>query len=384
MDQAGAPFVVADQSSATETAVSPLERSSGTTVRYLTALIGVVAVVFVGIGLANYLLNPLDYSEQYTHQVALYHAAGKNFANYDPNINMRALRAEEIRTMTAAPDVVVLGGSRWQEARANLLTGNRTFFNAHVHNDYVEDALALVQILDEAGRLPHTLILSERFATFEPLSQRDSQEWIAWAPEYRRMAQRLGIPQDPVLQTLPTAQVAGLFSAPALFDRVREVVMKHDVPQATTATQLTDLDIFAADGTLHWSRQNIAAFGGGFLKNNIRSQLALLEDTAPIVDPGMVAAMTKLIIFLQSRGVQVVMALTPYQPDFYAGVQGHPYARSLQQIEAVAEGWSRQLRVPLVGSYDATRLGCRPDQFRDILHPTAECLDHVMSQVPQP
>ena len=70
MDRAGAPFVVADQSSVTETAVAPLERSSGTTVRYLTAMVGVIAVVFVGIGLANYLLNPLDYSEQYTHQVA--------------------------------------------------------------------------------------------------------------------------------------------------------------------------------------------------------------------------------------------------------------------------------------------------------------------------
>lgn len=384
MDQAGAPFVVADQSAADETAVAPLERSSGTAVRYLAALVGVIAVVFAGIGLANYLLNPLDYSEQYTHQVALDLAAGRNFANYDPNINIRALRAEEIRTMTATPDVVVLGGSRWQEARANLLTGSRTFFNAHVHNDYTEDALALVELLDEAGRLPHTLILSERFATFEPLSQRDSQEWIAWAPEYRRMAQRLGIAQDPILQTLPTAQVAGIFSAPTLFDRVRELAAKRDAPQATGATQMDDLDIFAADGSLHWSRQNIASFGGGFLKNNIRSQLALLEDTAPIVDPGMVAAMTKLIVFLQSRGVQVVMALTPYQPDFYAAVQGHSYARSLHQIEAVAEGWNQQLGVPLIGSYDATKLGCRPDQFRDILHPTAECLDHVMSQVPQP
>jgi len=384
VDRAGAPFVVADQSSVTETAVAPLERSGRTTVRYLTAMVGVIAVVFVGIGLANYLLNPLDYSEQYTHQVAMDLAAGKNFANYDPNINIRALRAEEIRTMTAAPDVVVLGGSRWQEARANALTGSRTFFNAHVHNDYTEDALALVELLDEAGRLPRTLILSERFATFEPLSQRDSQEWIAWAPEYRRMAQRLGIPQDPILQTLPTAQIAGVFSAPALFDRIRQVVVKHDTPQATTATQLGDLDIFAADGSLHWSRQNIAAYSPAFLKNNIRSQLALLEDTTPIVDAGMVTAMTKLIVFLQSRGVRVVMALTPYQPDFYAAVQGHPYARSLHQIEAVAEGWSRQLGVPLVGSYDALELGCRPDQFRDILHPTAECLDHVMAQVPQP
>jgi hypothetical protein len=384
MDQAGAPFVVADQSSVMETAGTPLERSTGSSVRYLMALIGVIAVVFVGTGLANYLLNPLDYSQQYTHQVALDLAAGKNFANYDPNINMRALRAEEIRTMTAAPDVVVLGGSRWQEARGNLLTGNRTFFNAHVHNDYAEDALALVQLLDEAGRMPRTLILSERFSTFAPLSQRDSQEWIAWAPEYRRMAQRLGVPQDPALQTLPTAQVSGLFSVPALFDRVRELAVKHHAPQATTATQMDDLDIFAADGSLHWSRQNIAAYSAGFLKNNIRSQLALLENTSPIVDPGMVATMTKLIGFLQSRGVQVVMALTPYQPEFYAAVQGHPYARSLHQIEAVAEGWSRQLGVPLVGSYDATKVGCRPDQFRDILHPTAECLDHVMSQVPQP
>jgi hypothetical protein len=382
--QANTPFVVADQVVGTETRVVPLEHWRGASTRYVVLLTALVATVFAGIGLGNYLLNPLDYSEQYTHQVAQTLVNGQNFANYDPNINIRALRAEQIRLMKTTPDVVALGGSRWQEARADLLPGSRTFFNAHVHNDYTEDSLALVELLYEAGRLPRTMVLSERFATFEPLSQRDSGDWLAWAPEYRRMAQRLGLTPDPLLQTLPTAQVSGLFSAPGLFDRVRQVVVKKHAPQATTATQMSDLDVFAADGSLHWSAQSLAAYGGGFLENNIQSQLALLENTAPIVDPGMVAAMSKLIVFLQSKGVQVVMALTPYQPDFYARVQGHPYARSLHQIETVAEGWSRQYGVPLIGNYDGAQLGCRPTQFRDILHPTADCLAHVMSQIPQP
>jgi hypothetical protein len=381
--RADTPFAVADRTH-DETSAEPQERSSQNLGRYLAALTGLVAVVFAGMGLGNYLLNPLDYSEQYTRQVGQALADGKNFANYDPNINIRALRSAQIRAMRTTPDVVVLGGSRWQEAHSDLLPGGRTLFNAHVHNDYAEDSLALVQLLDEAGRLPRTMVLSERFATFEPLSQRDSQEWLAWAPEYRRMAQRLGLSPVPALQTLPTQQWSGLFSAPSLFDRVREVAVEKDAPQVTTATRSDDLDIFAADGSLYWSRRSIASFGGGFLKSNIRSQLAVLENTAPTVDPAQVAEMARLIAFLQSRGVQVVMALTPYQPDFYAGVQGHPYARSLQQIHAVAEAWSAQYGVPLVGDYDGARLGCGPDQFRDILHPTAECLAHVMSQIPRP
>ena len=43
--------------------------------------------------------------------------AGKNFANHDPNVDLRALRAAQIRHLTTAPDVVIFGGSRWQEAR---------------------------------------------------------------------------------------------------------------------------------------------------------------------------------------------------------------------------------------------------------------------------
>jgi hypothetical protein len=384
LQRANLPFVVADRAAGIETKVVLTEQSRSAPIRYVAVLTTLVAVVFLGIGLGNYLLNPLDYSEQYTRQVARVLDSGQNFANYDPNINIRALRSEQISVMKTTPDVVALGGSRWQEARADIVPGNRTFFNAHVHNDYAEDSLALVELLYEAGRLPRTMILSERFATFEPLSQRDSQDWLAWAPAYRRMAQRLGITQDPALQTLPTAQASGLFSASALFDRVRQVVVKKAAPQATSATQMKDLDIFAADGSLHFSNQSVAAFGGGFLKNNIEQQLTLLENTAPIVDPGMVSAMTKLILFLQSKGVQVVMALTPYQPDFYARVQGHPYARSLHQIEAVAESWSRQYGVPLIGDYDGAKLGCLPTQFRDILHPTTPCLAHVLSQLPQP
>jgi len=350
--------------------------------RYLVALVSLAALVLAGIGLANYLLNPLDYDGQYTRQVAQTLVDGRNFANYDANINMRALRMAQIQLMRTTPDVIAFGGSRWQEAHAGLLTDGRSFLNAHIHNDYAEDSLALAELLYETGHLPRTLVLSERFATFEPLAQRDSADWLTWAPEYRRMAQRLGIQPHPYLSTLPTSIWAGMFSAPALLDRAQEVVVKKEAPGPTTDAQKDDMDIFASDGSLLFSRKSLAAFGGGFLKNNVRSQLQLLAGTRPMVDQGLVTAMTRLIVFLRSHGVQVVVALLPYQPDFYAGVQGHPYGASLRQIQSIVADWSSRYGVTAIGGYDAIALGCTATQFRDVLHPTAPCLAHVVGQIP--
>src|SRR3954452_24140359 len=82
---------------------------------YLALTLFITAVIFAAAGVVNYRLNPLVYNRQAIHDAAAALTAGQNYANYDPNINWRALRREQIKQWTSTPDVIVFGGSRWWE-----------------------------------------------------------------------------------------------------------------------------------------------------------------------------------------------------------------------------------------------------------------------------
>jgi len=347
---------------------------------YLLTMVIVIAVILAGVGVANRALNPLVYDPSSLRSVAQDMAAGRNYANYDPNINWRQLRKEQISLMTSTPDVIVFGGSRWQEAHAALMPGS-TMFDAWVSNDTAEDAMAIVYLLDKAHRLPKPLVLSLRYISFQPAGQRDTPEWQEWAPEYRAMAAQLGIAADPYLQTLPTRRWEGLFNSPSLFTRTQEMAAVPDSPHATTDTQTPGLDILSADGSLLWSGKSQAKFTKAYTDKDVRTQLAAQAGTAPAIDPKLVDAMGTTIGFLRSKGVHVVIAQTPYHPDFYAGIQGRPFAGTLVKIEQIAQGWRAQYGVDIVGGFDPARIGCSRAEYIDYIHSRASCLAKVLRQV---
>ena len=121
------------------------------------------------------------------------------------------LRRAHIARLQRRPDVVVLGASHWQEAHADLLPGRR-FYNAHVHRDYHEDLLAVVEMLLRHDRLPKTLLMSIRDMTFLPAEQRTDTLWLTALPDANAMKARLGIARavarDPPAQALARPALA--------------------------------------------------------------------------------------------------------------------------------------------------------------------------------
>jgi hypothetical protein len=345
----------------------------------------IVAALLGGVYLASSALNPLIYDRASIAQVAQATARGLNYANYDPNVDLRTLRAEQIKAMTATPDVVIFGGSRWQEAYSGLMPG-KTVFDAYVSNDQAEDMLAIAYLLDRAGRLPKTMILSLRFVSLVPVAQRDASsgwDWQVWAPEYRAMAARLGVTPVSYLDSLAYRQWLGAFYVPALSDRVQQVATAPAAPHPTTAFQNPSLDVFGADGSLHWSKRSNAKFTQRYLDKNTRDQIAALGPTAPAIDPTLVAMMGRLIDWLQARGTRVIVAQTPYSPAFYAGIQGTPFIESLNGLEAVARQMQDQHGAIAAGGYDPARLGCPATaaHFLDYIHPRPPCMARVMKEL---
>lgn len=349
---------------------------------YLLIVVGIVTAVFTSVGVGNYQLNPYAYDDEAITWAGQGLVDGKNFANYDANVDLRALRKAQIERMTSTPDIVIFGGSRWQEARSELIPGH-TVFNAFVSNDQVEDMMAIAYLLDKAGRLPKTMVLSLRFVSLQPVAERDTYDWKVWGPEYVAMAERLGISPHSYLYRAPVQQWSGTFNLPALFDRVEQLSTAKTAPMLTTEAQTDDLDIIAADGSLHYSRESESKFTKKAVDKIVENQLTRQANTQPGIDPELVEVMGKLIDWLRGKGVRVMVVQTPYHPVFWSKIQGKPFSRTLHGLETVAVDLANKHGSIAGGHYDpAGYPACTPDQFTDHIHGKSACLADMFGQLP--
>lgn len=378
-----ADVAISDSAGEADLRSEPAAPPTGRSRRYLAIITGMVVLFYAAVALTNVRLDPLAYDEDYVREMAKSLNEGQNFALYDPNINWRSLRRQQIALLTETPDVVVFGGSRWQEASADLLPTQK-LFNAHVHSDYVEDFLALAQLLEEHDRLPDTLILSLRYITFEPIDVRVPTDWREWTPEYRQMADRLGIESHDVLDTLPVDKWTAPLSVRVLVDRVKLKAAQTETVGPTTDTEKATLDVIGSDGSLQWSQRNTRRFTPEFAVEDARKKAKANKEVRPAIDPAAVTALEKLLAHLQSKEVRVVFAQTPFHPAFYDAMRGRPFGEALGQVEQLAERWESTYGTTTVGSFDPGRVGCDAGEFIDWHHAKPACLGRILTSVPWP
>jgi hypothetical protein len=348
---------------------------------YLLATAVLAGILMSGLAAANYRLAPLSYSADAQAKVAGALASGGNYAVFDLNLDMRGLRREHIARLGAAPEVVVLGASHWQEAHAELLPGRR-FYNAHVHRDYYEDLLAVVEMLVRHDRLPKTLIMSIRDLTFAPIERRTDTLWLTALPDYRAMAERLGIDSHSWFETWPTRRWFALLSLPTLWDNARRWLSAHTLPGPVSARAPPTLDVLLADGSISWSQAHRARFTAARARTEVEIAAAAREAQAPAIDPAAVTAVDRLLGLLSERGVRVVLIHPPFNPDFHDRIEGSAYGVGLRQVEAVAARLAEAHGATVVGSFDPAVAGCTPSMFIDAEHSGPACLQRVLDQVP--
>ncbi len=351
---------------------------------YLLVVLVLAGAVFASVGLANAQLNPYVYDDDAIDAMGQGLADGKNLANYDPNIDLRKLRKAQVERMTTAPDVVIFGGSRWQEARSEIIPGGHRVFNAFVSNDQVEDMMALTNILDKAGKLPKTMVFSLRFVSLQAIPQRTTYDWKGWESDYVEMAGRLGV--DPVSypDRAPVQQLSGRYYFPGVFNRWQQVDAAKAEPMLTTESETQHLDIIAADGSLHWSRDSQAKFTRKFVDKAVDNEILSAGPTQPGIDRGEVELMGKLIDWLRGKGVTVIEAQSPYRPDYWERIQSYPFAKTLHGLESVATELQETHGAVAYNHYDPAGLpNCENlDNWVDHIHPTYKCLQDVFKDMP--
>ncbi len=229
-----------------------LWKAAGEPLPYLLLTAALVALLMAALATAAYHLAPLRYSADAQADVARALADGHNYAVFDLNLDTRGLRRAHIARLPARPDVAVLGASHWQEAHADLLPGH-SFYNAHVHRDYYEDLLAVVEMMVRHDRLPRTMIMSIRDLTFLPDDQRTDALWLTALPDSNAMLARLGIAREPWLETRGLRRWLGLLSLSTMLDDGWRRLTADLRPGPVEAGSLPTMDVLQADGSIRWS-----------------------------------------------------------------------------------------------------------------------------------
>jgi hypothetical protein len=363
------------------------KRPAGARRTGIAGFLGWIAATAIGLlvllAATNWFLNPLTFSADAKREVAQAFEAGRNFAIDDPNIDFRGLRREHLRIMRSKPDVVIFAGSRFEVASARTFPGQR-FYNTFGHNDYFEDLLAVTELLEQTGKLPRTLVVSVRHLTFRPIAQRQTDEWRMWEPEYRRMAEKLGIEVPSRRDTFPLNHHLSLFSVEYLRNGLAHLRGGGTLPYGpTTRTSDAVRDILHPDGSLTFSAKHIGGFTAESARAESREQAARLAKRKATVPTAQDAqALDKLLRYLQARGVRPVIAVTPHHPAFWDAVANENYGRTLTQLEAAARGIAERAQVPFVGSFNPAAAGCTEANFRDYIHLDEACLKAIFDKIP--
>ena len=344
---------------------------------FLVLLFSIAGLGLIWFGNARF--APLLFDVAAVEQVAATLASGSNYATFDLNINSRALRRAHIANLTETPDVAVMGASHWQEAHASLVPG-RYFYNAHVHRDYYEDMLAVVEMFVSNNRLPKQLIITIRDNLFTPVADRTDFLWMPAIPDYREMAKRLKLPTHPWAETIPLPQIREGFSLANLHANAKRWFGAWVRPHETNVGKLETLDILLADGSISWSRRHDMLFTPASAREKALSFADQRRNDPPRIDPDGIVAIDRLLAFLRDRDVEVILAHPPFNPIFYDTLQGSPYMEGLERVKALTRYLAKKYRLHIIGSFNPHDLGCGAELYIDAEHANPKCLQKILDQ----
>jgi hypothetical protein len=340
----------------------------------ITFIVGTYAIFEL-----NRMYLPEMYDDRAMAEVATAFADGKNYAAFDLNINIRELRSEQIRRFKTAPEVVILGASHWQEAHVNLLPGV-DFFNSHIHRDYWQDMLAMVNVFDRQDKLPKKLIISLRDKLFTPISARKDFLWEPGIPAWRDMADRLSLPKESFVASYPVQRVKERLSLAMLFNNVVKWHNAVEKPGPTSDSHFKSFDTLLPGGSIYWSADHMQVFSQERAKREALSFAASARNTPPIIEQQGVAAFEKLLDFLSDKGVEVTFVQPPFNPVFWDAVQASPYLDGLKKMEAMTREIASRRGIKIVGGFNPYKVGCTSEQFIDAEHANPTCLKHIFDQ----
>jgi len=301
-----------------------------------------------------------------------------------PDNSFQDRQIKKALSQTAHGECIVIGSSRAMQmgsARTDRLFGDicGSIVNLAVSSGGIEDDITLTHMAVEGGH-PRKVILSIDPWTFAfGLNSR----WSYYASDYEAAARDIGI-----VAVAPVSADAG---ADALANKLRnlfslEYTMRSVLQLAAdvrfgagrfAARQAFAVDpliggpypVLLPDGSLIYSAAYIAAASGPYASDRIEP----FSKAEAFHDPRAIAALQALLVWLKSRGTEPILLLAPFRSS-NPPPQGGRNAQAIVSAEAIARRLGSQLRIRIIGTYDARAAHCAPSQFYDYMHANTPCL----------
>lgn len=378
---------IANRSIQVGNVASPQSRQTSADIRsrlsaalYLASTIAMTAAGLFAIAEVNRRYAPEMYGSNYMSGVAEALSNGESYGVFDLNINIRSLREEQFKRLPKAPAITVLGASQWQEAGADLIP-RQGYMNAHVHRDYYEDVVGMVELMARHDRLPKDLVITIRDRIFTPVSKRTDYLWLPGIEYYQKATKRFQLEPLTFWETQPLQRARELISLQMLFANATRWHNATEWPYPTFSKNSDTLDLLHPDGSITWSRQHQALFTQTRARRLAIAHAEANKYRPPEIDPKGVEAIDRVLSYLGVRGVRVHLAHPPFNPIYFEQVRDTPYMSGLRQVAEVTRELAQKHKLGLVGSFDPADLGCTAEMYIDAEHSNAGCLQALLGDV---
>lgn len=347
--------------------------------RLVIKILWAVLPLLILVGGANFLLDPAHvYARDMHYEKGLADIllSGKNAANVT-NYNQRLVQKFFIAGMKAAPEVAVIGSSRAMQIGANIFP-EVSVVNNSVTGAVLGDLLGILFNYDKKGVLPKKIILGVDSWTLNSGSVAD---WEVLREDAFAMLKKMGpMPWKPK-RPLISERLSNLFSLTYFQGSMRRLLKRDFISDRyfPTEEQAGSYTILLKDG----SRSYDQAYRSKSVQTvRLEVKEALQKgyvDGCELGKPdaAWVNVFERMVIYLKSRKIDVVLFLAPIHPDVYKSFMESPRSRIIVDIERLYREIAQKYDVKVVGSYDPARCGLTEADFYDAGHATKEAVEKL-------
>jgi len=313
-------------------------------------------------------------------QIANILIAGR-FAETNQDYRSQAVYRMVIDHLERTPDTVLVGSSRVMAVRDSFV-GSGAVLNIGMPSANLLDAIGAIAALDAKGRLPSRLMfevdpwvarsqaaIGTRLSSFEDVGP-------AFAERIGIDVAALGWRSEPPWDLLSLDQLQANLKEAVGSDQACGHVRSRD-------DDVTPCAVRRPDGSMKWTAafENITPEALAAANRLALSRRGRLHgfDGFDAIDERYLDAFGKLLVSLGKRGVEVLILLHPYHHEVPAAPHYARDWRLVEQVETHLREIAAANNLPVLGSYDPTKVNCDPDEFMDVDHAKPPCLAKILA-----
>jgi len=341
-------------------------------IKWLQYSISIIILIISTVSFFNYKIDSLGLfgNSNYLQQAAKTLTSGKMIAGLKNN-DERLFQELIIKNLQVKNDVIAIGSSRTMQLRKQFISEEKNnFFNHSVSGASLEDYIAIVGAYESIhGYLPTSIILGIDPWVFNKYSGQN--RWKTLSKYYNFEVAKIYNTKQNISNNINTTKWKQLINYDYTLSNIKffKTLLKND-GQAFYITDTINVDdsIKETDGSIHYP----------FKQRN--PNYDEVKKTAISYTKGQVYSLSKyntlsntklfenFIKYLQSKSINVVLFLPPYNPITYDLLIENEKYKYIQIAEQYINNFAIKHNVDVKGSYNPHKYGFTNKNFFDGMH----------------